>query len=213
MKIDREMDEILGEIGREHRGTNAPPRIEAALRAETTRRQSRSGLRTLSPAWGWAFALLLLAAIASSATVWELHRIHGSSQDRQPQSAQTGPAHSSPVPAPPVVADFVPPPTPVNRKNGVHTLPTHAQNAAVDRAAPHASQSRSVGDSLQEFVPLPVSEGLPPAAQLSVVRVKLRGTDLQQYGLQPPADAVAENLLAEFVVGEDGLPRAIRIVQ
>ena len=60
---------------------------------------------------------------------------------------------------------------------------------------------------------LPVSEGLPVAAELSVVRVRLRGRDLQQYGLQAPADTAAQTLLAEFVVGEDGLPRAIRIVR
>jgi hypothetical protein len=66
---------------------------------------------------------------------------------------------------------------------------------------------------LDEFVALPVSEGLAPAAELSVVRVELRGSELQQYGLQAPADGSARNLLAEFVVGEDGLPRAIRIVR
>jgi hypothetical protein len=66
--------------------------------------------------------------------------------------------------------------------------------------------------SLDEFVALPVSEGLRPAAEMSVVRIKLKGSDLQQYGLDAPADAVAKTLLAEFVVGEDGLPRAIRIV-
>jgi hypothetical protein len=58
-----------------------------------------------------------------------------------------------------------------------------------------------------------VSEGLAPAAELSVVRIKLRGSDLRQYGLEAPADAVAQTMLAEFVVGEDGLPRAIRIVR
>jgi hypothetical protein len=62
-------------------------------------------------------------------------------------------------------------------------------------------------------VPLPVSEGLPEAGELSVVRMRLRGSDLQQYGLQAPADAAAKSLVAEFVVGEDGLPRAIRIVR
>jgi hypothetical protein len=46
-----------------------------------------------------------------------------------------------------------------------------------------------------------------------VVRIKLRGSDLQQYGLQTPADAAGQTMLAEFVVGEDGLPRAIRIVR
>jgi hypothetical protein len=84
----------------------------------------------------------------------------------------------------------------------------------VARTRPNAAtQSETATNSLQEFVPLPVSEGLPPAAQLSVVRVKLRGSDLQQYGLEAPADAAMRSLLAEFVVGEDGLPRAIRIIQ
>jgi hypothetical protein len=77
----------------------------------------------------------------------------------------------------------------------------------------NSSPKRATWNSLDEFVPLPVSEGLPPAAELSVVRIKLRGSDLQQYGLEAPADAVAQTMLAEFVVGEDGLPRAIRIVR
>jgi hypothetical protein len=83
-----------------------------------------------------------------------------------------------------------------------------------DRASLRAASAQQpTWNSLDEFVALPVSEGLPPAAELSVVRIKLRGSDLQQYGLEAPADAVARTMLAEFVVGEDGLPRAIRIVR
>jgi len=48
---------------------------------------------------------------------------------------------------------------------------------------------------------------------LSVVRVRVRGSELRQYGLEAPPDAGAQTLLAEFAVGEDGLPRAIRIVR
>jgi hypothetical protein len=66
---------------------------------------------------------------------------------------------------------------------------------------------------LDEFVALPVSEGLPAATELSVVRVRVRGSELRQYGLEAPPDAGAQTLLAEFAVGEDGLPRAIRIVR
>jgi len=58
-----------------------------------------------------------------------------------------------------------------------------------------------------------VSEGLPAASALSIVRMRLRGSDLQQYGLEAPADGLAHTMLAEFAVGEDGLPRAIRIVR
>jgi hypothetical protein len=89
-----------------------------------------------------------------------------------------------------------------------------ARGAGTDRRRFHgAPTNRATGNSLDEFVPLPVSEGLPPAAELSVVRMKLQGSDLRQYGLEAPADAVTRTMLAEFVVGEDGLPRAIRIVR
>ncbi len=76
-----------------------------------------------------------------------------------------------------------------------------------------APRKQPAWTALDEFVPLPVSEGLAPATDLSVVRIKLRGSDLQQYGLEAPADAAAQTMLAEFVIGEDGLPRAIRIVR
>jgi hypothetical protein len=80
--------------------------------------------------------------------------------------------------------------------------------------APHRHRSpQHAAWTVDEFVSLPASEGLPPAAELSVVRMKVRGSDLQQYGLQAPADAIARTMMAEFVVGEDGLPRAIRIVR
>jgi hypothetical protein len=75
-----------------------------------------------------------------------------------------------------------------------------------------SARNVAAGDSLQEFVLLPVSEGLPPPSELSVVRTQMLGSDLRQYGLEAPADAAGRPLLAEFVIGDDGLPRAIRIV-
>jgi hypothetical protein len=78
---------------------------------------------------------------------------------------------------------------------------------------PSSTTAPPTSSSLDAFVPLPASEGLPTAAELSIVRIRLRGSDLQQYGLQTPADAQAQTMLAEFAVGEDGLPRAIRIVR
>jgi hypothetical protein len=99
------------------------------------------------------------------------------------------------------------------RNHAAATASTRARRTGTDRPRFHEASNRATGNSLDEFVPLPVSEGLAPAAELSVVRIKLRGSDLRQYGLEAPADAVAQTMLAEFVVGEDGLPRAIRIVR
>jgi hypothetical protein len=64
-----------------------------------------------------------------------------------------------------------------------------------------------------QFVALPASEGLPPATAVSLVRMRIQQSALQQYGLEVLADSSNETLLAEFMVGEDGLPRAVRILQ
>jgi hypothetical protein len=203
MTTDRELDEILAEVGREHRAIDAPQTLEAALRAEAGRRRDSIGARKLSLKWTATAAAILLAAIATSAAIWQLRNAH-THQDHQVRSVPAPQAMpEQPLPSAQIAA----------RKNTVATASARSRRAGTDRHRFHeTSTNRATGNSLDEFVPLPVSEGLPPAAELSVVRIKLRGSDLRQYGLEAPADAVAQSMLAEFVVGEDGLPRAIRIV-
>ena len=109
--------------------------------------------------------------------------------------------------------------SPVNARQSADPKPQPARKTVKTRAplppsSPHSSPPEAPSsNSLDAFVPLPVSEGLPTAAELRIVRIRLRGSDLQQYGLQAPADVPAQTMLAEFAVGEDGLPRAIRIVR
>ena len=197
MTTDREVDEILAEIGREHRAMDAPQRLEAALRAETSRRKNSIGARKLRLRWTWAAAAILVAAIAASGALWQMRNDHRQ-QDH----------HAGSVPAPRAMPEQ--PVVSAARNHAVATTSARARRAATGRSR---STNRATGNLLDEFVPLPVSEGLPPAAELSVVRMRLQGSDLRQYGLEAPADAVAQSMLAEFVVGEDGLPRAIRIVR
>jgi hypothetical protein len=199
MTTDRELDEILAEIGREHRAIDAPQTLEAALHAEAGRRKDLIGARKLRLRWTSAAAVISLAAIATSGAIWQLRNAHRH-QDHHLRSVSAPQA----MPEQPLAA----------RNKAAATASAPARRAGTDRPRSHeASTNRATGNSLDEFVPLPVSEGLPPAAELSVVRIKLRGSDLRQYGLEAPADAVAQTMLAEFVVGEDGLPRAIRIVR
>lgn len=204
MTTDRELDEILAEIGREHRAIDAPQTLEAALRAEAGRRKDSIGARKLRLRWTSAAAAMLLAAIATSGAIWQLRTAHRH-QDHHARSVSAPQAMpEQPLPSAQIDA----------HNNAAATTSARARRAGTDRLRFHeASTRRATGNSLDEFVPLPVSEGLPPAAELSVVRIKLRGSDLRQYGLEAPADAVAQTMLAEFVVGEDGLPRAIRIVR
>ncbi len=204
MTTDRELDEILAEIGREHRAMDAPQTLEAALCAEAGRRKKSIGARKVRLRWASAATTILLAAIAASGAIWRLRNAHR----RQDHHVRSVPAPQAmpeqPLPSAPIVA----------RNHAAATAPARARRAGTYRPGFHeASTNRPTGNSLDEFVPLPVSEGLPPAAELSVVRIKVRGGDLRQYGLEAPADAVAQIMWAEFVVGEDGLPRAIRIVR
>ena len=208
MTTDREIDEILAEIGREHREVGAPEKLESVLRTMAASKKNSIGMLGVRSAWTWAAAMILLAAVATAGIMWEARRSH-QTQSQQVRS----------VPAPQVKPEPMLPSTRVTGRQSVQSQNVQARSAPVrrsrtDRASLRdSSPKQATWNSLDEFVALPVSEGLPPAAELSVVRIKLRGSDLQQYGLEAPTDAVARTMLAEFVVGEDGLPRAIRIVR
>jgi hypothetical protein len=202
MTIDRELDEILAEIGHEHRATRAPDRLEAVLCAATGSRKPAIGKSSARLTWTLAAVAILLAAVATAGVIWQTKGSH------QLQIQQAG---SVPIPQPRPQSI---PSTRVTGRQSVQSKSASAHSVGRDRGSLRDSSPKQVTwSSLDEFVPLPASEGLPTAAELSVVRIKLRGSDLQQYGLETPADAVARTLLAEFVVGEDGLPRAIRIVR
>lgn len=204
MTTDRELDEILAEIGREHRTINAPQALEPALSADAARRKDSIGARKLRLMWTAAVAAILLTAVATSGGIWRLRNAHRP----QDQHVRSGSAPHK-MPEQPLSSPQI-----ASRNQVAPTPSARARRAGTGRPRfREASTSRATGNPLEEFVPLPVSEGLPPAAELNVVRIKLRGSDLRQYGLDAPADAVAQTMLAEFVVGEDGLPRAIRIVR
>ena len=200
MTADRKVDEILAEIGREHRANGAPDRLEPVLRAAAGTRKYATGTPRSRLKWTFAAVVILLGALGTARVIWQTRRSH------QPQNQQTR-----------TVPQVRPEPMlPSARVTGSQRVPKSVPVSKAETArASHRNSSpkRATWNSLDEFVPLPVSEGLPPAAELSVVRIKLRGSDLQQYGLEAPADAVAQTMSAEFVVGEDGLPRAIRIVR
>ena len=198
-----ELDEILAEMGREHRAMGAPESLEPLLRAAAGSRKLAIRQARFRLAWILAAAVILLAAVATVGVIWQTRR------SQQPQNRQV-----RSVPVPHVRPEPKLPSAPVTGLQDVQTRSAPAPRSGTDRARRREpSPQPATWNSLDEFVPLPVSEGLPPAAELSVIRVTLKGSDLQQYGLEAPADAIAQNMLAEFVVGEDGLPRAIRIVQ
>ena len=200
---DKQLDEVLEELGQEHRGIGAPDSLERVLYATAESRRSAIGKPRMQLPWAWAAVCVLLAVLAGSGVIWrslQTHQPHTQQAHSLPMpQISPEPLHSSPVKGSPRVESNAEP----VRKAVKALAPLH------DSSPPETPTS----SSLDAFVPLPASEGLPTAAALSVVRIRLRGSDLQQYGLQTPADVMAHSILAEFAVGEDGLPRAIRIVR
>lgn len=212
---DKQLDEALEELGREHRAIGAPDSLQGVLYAAAESRKAAMGKPRMQYPWAWAAVAIVLAVVAGVAVVgviWRSFEMHQpQTQQTQTQQAHSLPArqvgpeplHSSPVTA---HQSFEPNARPVRE-----AVKARAQ---LRPSSPHSSPPEApTSSSLDAFVPLPASEGLPTAAALSIVRIRLRGSDLQQYGLQTPADAQAKTMLAEFAVGEDGLPRAIRIVR
>jgi hypothetical protein len=200
---DKQLDEVLEELGREHRAIDAPDSLQRVLYAAAESRKASNGkLRKQFP-WAWAAVAILLAVVAAAGAIWRSLQTH---------QQQTQQVHSLPAPK---VSPGLLHSSAATARQSIEPKAEPVREAVKARAPlRHSSPPEAAtSSSLDVFVPLPASEGLPTAAELSIVRIRLRGSDLQQYGLQTPADAMAQTMLAEFAVGEDGLPRAIRIVR
>ncbi|NUQ27355.1 MAG: hypothetical protein HOQ35_02385 [Acidobacteriaceae bacterium] len=66
---------------------------------------------------------------------------------------------------------------------------------------------------MDPFITLPSSEGLPPPSMATLVRIQIRRDELRQYGFDVSPAVASQMVLAEFVVGQDGLSRAVRFVR
>lgn len=62
-----------------------------------------------------------------------------------------------------------------------------------------------------EFVIVPGAAALPPLESGELVRMELPVSMLPALGVVPPASA-AMRVKADLIVGQDGLPRAVRLV-
>jgi hypothetical protein len=198
--LDSKLDDVMAELRQEYRSMGAPAHLEVLLSAEAKRKGAGTQRIPLNRTWAWGLSSALVASLLLGAVAWELHRT------RRPegQKVQISP-HVAPSPLMQSKVSDLPAP----KRQGDSSAVQHTPHRAV------RDESLAAADlaSIEDFVPLPASEGLPPASAISLVRMQIEQSALQQYGLEVPAEAAPRTLLAEFVVGEDGLPRAIRIVR
>jgi hypothetical protein len=76
-----------------------------------------------------------------------------------------------------------------------------------------SEQMEPASESTTGLIPLPSSAGLPPPQATSLLRVRLQESELRQFGLEFSEPFSTRYTQVEFVVGEDGLARAVRFVQ
>lgn len=80
------------------------------------------------------------------------------------------------------------------------------------RITPRPPASSQVVMSVSEFVPVRESALLPPPADPRILRVSVPRATLTSLGFPLPAQGESR-VLADIVVGEDGLTRAVRLVK
>ena len=89
-----------------------------------------------------------------------------------------------------------------------------AGNSSTDNAAGASAASPEADtEYATSYIALPSAEGAISAEDQTVVRVSMPRSALASFGLPVRSDGADSNVLADFVLGEDGMPRAIRLVQ
>jgi hypothetical protein len=101
------------------------------------------------------------------------------------------------------------------RRRQVRWLATLAAAAAVLIAvtieSPRRATRETLPDAASEFTIVPGAAALPPLESGSLVRTTLPVSVLPSLGVSPPAQAT-ETVKADLIVGQDGLARAVRLV-
>jgi hypothetical protein len=143
--------------------------------------------------WNWRLGFGLAAVVILGLVIWGVER-HA---DAPVQQARVETNSNRAPEGPQEVAA-------VDAKPAEHDLAQETVRPA---------ERRRRGEAVTAFMEIPGSEGLPAPVESSIVRVKMAKGDLRQYGFDVPPAATGEMIHADLYLGEDGLPRAIRLVR
>jgi hypothetical protein len=175
----------------------APPRVEdALLTAFRTRHRRAAWRRTFEwAAMGTAAAVFLIF-------VWTLGvRSTGPSQPTQKNDRSANPA------------------VPLNAR-GAASAPENDVAQGTEETAPYRRADASANESAAgptyvatDFVPVPFTGSIAPDDPGMVVRVQLTRASLAQLGYPVAVTPDDDLISADVLVGEDGWPRGVKLVQ
>jgi hypothetical protein len=174
----------------------APPEVEKTLRIRFAQQRNLAQ-------WHRRRQRLVLGAVAAAALLAALSVFlllkSGGMRQNQPKVSITRPI----VKAPEKMES-----TPADR-----SLVASARREAKNRQSVASENLRNVAGMEKGFIPLPYGEGSPAPAEEQVIRVRLPDSVLEEIGLPAPNGPAARYVTADVLLGEDGIARAIRIVQ
>jgi anti-sigma factor RsiW len=191
-------------------GEEPPARVETALlaafRAQAAVTASPSVIPAPSRARRWpswklaAVAAGILMLISAMAIFWGSGSSHKPQREERavlptPDASPTSPNQAEP----PVGSDQVAVGQPKN-------LPKRVRRQA-------SVNSSDEAEVVTRFFPLREGEDLTELDSLQLVRVELPGSALSEVGLPIDPETVKEPVIADVVLGQDGLARAIRFVR
>ena len=158
--------------------------------------------------WQWRQAAAAAATLAAVIVWWQAN-------DRGPVSSRVPDVTSPPVPA----GKPAPPPPPAPKATAPATTKESAAAVVPPKGARTGGRTRAARASRvmtpEGFVMLPAAAGLPDFESGSIVRMELPVTMLPTYGVDLGVEMVQRrdaSVEADLLVGQDGQPRAIRLV-
>jgi hypothetical protein len=156
-----------------------------------------------SPAWWRWTAAAAVIVFAAAITFYVPSSRFGAAV---PKGEPLRPAATQPPPPSPNAPDRTTRPgSPV-----VPRAPRRTKPAAAVRPAA-ASAPQAAATTYSDFVVLPAAFALPELESGRIVRVEVPLTMLPVYGLDLVPEAARSAVEADFLIGQDGLPRAIRL--
>lgn len=169
----------------------APPRVEARLRAALVAAHARRIWLTTRWLWGASVTAVLLLSAGGYLTLrWVAPASHGRPDEQTVSRAEH-----------------------VSKPETVPGTVVEAPAAAVSQdTAPSDNDLLAVGASLSGEGFLPLQEALPlgPEEEASLVRVRLPRSELAAFGLPINEERAGDLIEVDFLLGQDGSPRAVR---
>lgn len=196
----RTLTSALRSLAASAAGADAPARVEENLLAEFHRRQASIVVRA-KPLNRWVVAGVAGLAAAALLSVGllkpEVFHLQRAASPSAATAAKVSPQNSQ-IPTSTQVAP---------------ASPDAAASPGASTSTASAESNDSETEYATDYVSLPSADDAAFTDDQMIVRVSLPPSALASFGLPVSSDGHDANVLADFVLGEDGMPNAVRLVQ